>query len=567
MLLSTAVLLAWVSGWPYTIPDRVLGVNDRERYREISGAWRRPVDPPHHAPLYSARALAAGVVGRRREVGVLPHPIHRGAATLVHQEPAMHRTAVTALVAEIAPRIEGAKVTNACSPGEGCLIAELSRGTPLFLVISTSKALPLMFLADTSDRLPPSGGEPRSGIETELTGASVIALRSGGEGIAELEFRRALVTGRTVDRVASIDLGRRPRVTVRDAAAPGRRTGDEGPPPATEEAPAGGAASVAWSRDAAGRIHVRVSVSGPPDGAEASARFESINEAAAFAFGEFWLALDLDRRRSAVARRIATALKRKRRAIRKVRAELEEASAADELRRRGHLLLTRKAEIRRGSGRVEIRDYDGETLVEIELDPALSPPQNAEVLFRRARKADRRAEAAPRRLAELEEEERRLVGLADSVREATADEIATLESEFRAPNQRRVREAGAGVRARYRTYTVSGGWEVLVGKSNRDNDTLTHRIARPSDLWFHVRQGPGSHVILRRQGKKAEPDKRAILEAAAIAAFHSKAGRASRVPVCYAERRHVRKPRGARPGLAVVSREKVVFVEPRLPGT
>jgi predicted ribosome quality control (RQC) complex YloA/Tae2 family protein len=74
-------------------------------------------------------------------------------------------------------------------------------------------------------------------------------------------------------------------------------------------------------------------------------------------------------------------------------------------------------------------------------------------------------------------------------------------------------------------------------------------------------------VILRRQDRKAEPDKKAILEAAAIAAFHSKAGRSTKVPVCYTERRHVRKPRGARPGLAVVSREKVVFVEPKLPET
>jgi predicted ribosome quality control (RQC) complex YloA/Tae2 family protein len=74
-------------------------------------------------------------------------------------------------------------------------------------------------------------------------------------------------------------------------------------------------------------------------------------------------------------------------------------------------------------------------------------------------------------------------------------------------------------------------------------------------------------VILRRRGGKAEPDRRAILEAAAIAAFHSKAGRSTKVAVCYTEKRHVRKPRGARPGLAVVSREKVVFVEPRLPGS
>jgi predicted ribosome quality control (RQC) complex YloA/Tae2 family protein len=114
---------------------------------------------------------------------------------------------------------------------------------------------------------------------------------------------------------------------------------------------------------------------------------------------------------------------------------------------------------------------------------------------------------------------------------------------------------------------VSGGWKVLVGKSNRDNDILTHKIARPSDLWFHVRQSPGSHVVLRRAGRKDEPAHEAIMEAAAIAAFHSKARGSAGVPVSCTERRYVRKPRGARPGLAVVTNEKVIYVDPGLPET
>lgn len=478
----------------------------------------------------------------------------------------MHPTAVAALVNEIAPRVEGAEVIDAYAPGEGCLIAELSSGTRLFLGICSLKALPLIFLIDGSRPVPPPSDGLGSGIERELAGATVVALRSVGETVAELVFRRTLVTGRTVARVLSIDLGRRPRLGVRDAATSRSEAAPDGRAEKEEASPAGGP-SVAWRHDPAGRIHVRVSISTPADSAEASRRFTSVNEAAAFAFSEFWAPLDLERRRTAVKRRIATALKRKRRAIAKVRAELEGAPEADELRRRGHLLLTRQGEIRRGAARVEILDYDGATPVEIELDPALTPSQNAEVFFRRARKAERKAEAGPRRLAELEGVERRLLELADSVGTATVDRIVKLESEFRLPTARRGQASGGGVRARYRTYRVAGGWEVLVGKSNRDNDVLTHRIAKPSDLWFHVRQAPGSHVILRRQSGKAEPDKQAILETAAIAAFHSKAAKSTRVPVCYTEKRHVRKPRGARPGLAVVSREKVVFVEPKLPGT
>lgn len=477
----------------------------------------------------------------------------------------MHSSAVARLVDEIAPRIKGAKVAGAYSIGGGGLILELSGGEPLVVGISTLRALPLMFLSEPTAPIPPRPREHRPGIENELVGASVVALRSVGDAVAELAFQKALATGRTVDRVLSIDLGRRPRLALRDAAASGGGAGAEGArtsigSPAPDDGP-----SAAWRHDADGRIHVRISLTGAPEGTEGSRRFASVNEAALFAFGEFWAPLDLERRRSAVGRRIANALRRKRRAIRKVRAEIEVASEADELRRRGHLILTRHAEIKRGARRAVVSDFDGRTPVEIELDPALSPAQNAEALFRRARKAERKAEAAPRRLADLEEEERRLVGLADSVGAATGHRITELEAEFRAQIPRRGRAAGRGPRARYRTYRISGGWEVLVGKSNRDNDELTHRIARPSDLWFHVRQAAGSHVILRRQGSKAEPDRQAILEAAAIAAFHSKAGKATKVPVCYTEKRHVRKPRGARPGLAIVSREKVVFVEPKLP--
>jgi predicted ribosome quality control (RQC) complex YloA/Tae2 family protein len=151
------------------------------------------------------------------------------------------------------------------------------------------------------------------------------------------------------------------------------------------------------------------------------------------------------------------------------------------------------------------------------------------------------------------------------VESAPADEIRRLEERFlREPQQRDTRPKPSE-RARFRTYHVSGGWEVLVGKSNRDNDILSHRIAKPDDLWFHARQVPGSHVVLRRSGKRTEPDRQAIMEAAAIAAFHSKAGKSSKVSVCYTEKRHVRRARGGKPGEAVITREKVVLVEPRLP--
>jgi predicted ribosome quality control (RQC) complex YloA/Tae2 family protein len=113
-------------------------------------------------------------------------------------------------------------------------------------------------------------------------------------------------------------------------------------------------------------------------------------------------------------------------------------------------------------------------------------------------------------------------------------------------------------------YHLPGGYEVLAGKTDADNDVLSLRLAAPGDLWFHVRGLPGSHVILRHP-ENMKPDSTTVKQAASIAAWHSKARNAGIVPVCYTESRHVGKPRGSKPGSVTVKREKVVKVRPALP--
>ena len=113
-------------------------------------------------------------------------------------------------------------------------------------------------------------------------------------------------------------------------------------------------------------------------------------------------------------------------------------------------------------------------------------------------------------------------------------------------------------------YELPGGFEVLAGKTDADNDLLSLKTAKANDLWFHVRGLPGSHVILRHpDGEK--PGTAAIKAAAAIAAWHSKARNAGTVPVSCTEARHVGKPRGAKPGSVGIKREKTIKVRPALP--
>jgi len=112
-------------------------------------------------------------------------------------------------------------------------------------------------------------------------------------------------------------------------------------------------------------------------------------------------------------------------------------------------------------------------------------------------------------------------------------------------------------------YELPGGWTVLAGRTDADNDRLSLKVARPDDWWFHVRGMPGSHVIL--QAGKGEPDKAALEAAAAVAAWHSKARRGGVVAVSCTRARFVKKPRGAKPGTVTIRKETVLKVRPALP--
>jgi predicted ribosome quality control (RQC) complex YloA/Tae2 family protein len=131
------------------------------------------------------------------------------------------------------------------------------------------------------------------------------------------------------------------------------------------------------------------------------------------------------------------------------------------------------------------------------------------------------------------------------------------------PRNRRERKDGSGFHPR--SYQTKDGWTVLVGRSNQENDYLTHRMAHPEDYWFHAHGVPGSHVVLRREGRKDNPSAKTIEEAAAIAAFFSKARHSSRAPVIYTRKKYVRKPRGAKAGLAMCQHEKSIMVLPKDP--
>jgi predicted ribosome quality control (RQC) complex YloA/Tae2 family protein len=107
-------------------------------------------------------------------------------------------------------------------------------------------------------------------------------------------------------------------------------------------------------------------------------------------------------------------------------------------------------------------------------------------------------------------------------------------------------------------YESSDGYSILVGKNNKQNDYLTNRVAGRDELWFHTKDIPGSHVVIR----DTNPSEEAIREAAHLAAYFSKAKQSSSVPVDYTKVRHVKKPSGSKPGFVIYEQQQTVFVTP-----
>jgi predicted ribosome quality control (RQC) complex YloA/Tae2 family protein len=245
-------------------------------------------------------------------------------------------------------------------------------------------------------------------------------------------------------------------------------------------------------------------------------------------------------------------------------------SQADLHGRKGKLLLSNRAAIRRGQRVVELPDYadPAQGVVHIELDPARSIEENARRYFALQRKAKRGAEVVGRRLADVADRLTRLRGL---VREAEAakgsGELQRVDAALTPMARRAPRRERAATAAREsegpepRRFRSSDGLPILVGRSGAGNDRLTWRLARSHDLWLHAQGIPGSHVLVRlEKGKQAPP--RTLLEAAQIAAYYSRARGRVKVPVDYALRKYLRKPRAAAPGAVLLTQEKTIAVRP-----
>ncbi len=244
--------------------------------------------------------------------------------------------------------------------------------------------------------------------------------------------------------------------------------------------------------------------------------------------------------------------------------ELSDCSEREVFRVCGDMINANIYRLEKGMTKCTLEDfYTGEPR-EIALDSRLTPAQNAQKYYNEYRKLD----TAEKKLTELIAKGQQELVYIDSV----FDAVSRTESETDlAEIRRELREQGylkGGVRPDEKVkkqseplkFRSSEGFEILVGRNNKQNDQLTLKTAKATDIWLHTKEIAGSHVIIRTEGREAP--EQTIFEAAQLAAYHSKARESSQVPVDYTAVKFVKKPAGAKPGMVIFTNNRTLYVAP-----
>lgn len=246
--------------------------------------------------------------------------------------------------------------------------------------------------------------------------------------------------------------------------------------------------------------------------------------------------------------------------------ELEKCQNRENLRIYGELIKANLYNIEKGASFAEVPNYYSESLetVRIPLDVSLSPQNNANKYFKEYKKTY----TAEQTLKKLTETDREELLYFDSVlnsieRATTLSDISEIRQELadggyiKQPTLKKPKE----VHNQFKEYTSREGYKILVGKNNKQNDYLTTVLASKGDLWFHVKNIAGSHVVVFCNDKEVSDE--TIHKAALLAAENSKAGSSSNVAVDYTPIKYVKKPKGAKAGMVIYTTNQTVYVTPK----
>ncbi|WP_408954367.1 NFACT family protein [Natroniella sp. ANB-PHB2] len=252
---------------------------------------------------------------------------------------------------------------------------------------------------------------------------------------------------------------------------------------------------------------------------------------------------------------------------RRVKGQLKGAYNADKHQLKGELITANIYQLEKGMKKVKLQNYYSENNEEltIQLDPKLSPAENAQYYFKKYEKAKRSIKYLKNEVRKAKNEINYLKQLETNIKQTeTLTELKEIYQELIEEGYIKEQKSNQSKRDKKLPplkFKSTEGYDILVGRNNRQNDKLTKKIANNQDLWFHVKKIPGSHVIIRNHTRDEIPED-TILEAAQIAAFYSKGRKSSNVPVDYTQVKHVNKPKGAKPGMVYYENQTTLYVTP-----
>ncbi len=247
----------------------------------------------------------------------------------------------------------------------------------------------------------------------------------------------------------------------------------------------------------------------------------------------------------------------------KLTKDYERASKLDQFQLYGELLMANIYSFEKGVKEVTVINYYSENSEEITIPVSerKTPIENAQGYYTKYTKAKNALIMVQQQLEKTKEEITYFEMLAQQVQQAAPGDIEEIREELAEQGYLKLRHSKKKkkpVKPEPERYISSTGIAISVGKNNKQNDMLTFKIAKRTDIWLHTKDIPGSHVVIH----SSEPDETTLREAATLAAYFSKARESSSVPVDYTDIRQVKKPNGAKPGFVIYFEQKTLYIDP-----